>query len=840
MNSASNAPSFLTPDFEAVPVELRELSQWVTWKAEYRDGAAKPTKVPYCATTGARASTTDPSTWAAFEDARRAYESGAFTGVGFVFTPDSGLVGVDLDGCRDPETGAIQPWASKIIGDLDCWTEVSVSRTGVHLIARGTLPPGGRRKGPIEMYVEGRYFTLTGRPPDGIARPIAYRTVELGALHARVFAVKNDPLVETALDSSRSPSFSASVSPDDDALLDKARSAKNGQKFRSLFDDGDVSQYPSPSEADLALCNLLAFWTNGDGDRVDRLFRRSALLRSKWDEVHGDATYGHRTIEVALQAHAVPDKSSKSTGTAPLALVAPDAPPVIEITDDLPLLLRQAVQALGELRDPQIFQRGSILVTPMFPPSARRRGKRKRPHPRLHELRRGQLRELLRRNRRWFREDRSGAMRAVLVPAALLEALVDQGGWGLPEVSGFSAVPVLHPDGSTSVGDGYDAETGVIVHLHEAFPDIPASPTEDQVADALAALLDPIAEFPFATTKPARVAAIAAILTAVARPAIEGCVPLIAIRSTTPGSGKGLLADVISIIAIGMNAPVSPTSADNEEMRKTLMAIALEGVPFVLFDNVTGEFGCAALAAALTAETFQDRILGASRRACAPLRPVWTCTGNNICFTHDLGRRVLPIDFEPLSDQHGNREWKYPRLREHVEQERGRLACAALTILRAYIQAGCPPHGKPALGSFEEWDALIRGAVIHFTGDDPLEGRDTMIGEIDADVDRLGVLLNEWHARFGTKAQTLASVVLVAQTDAVLRDALGAFDSKYEGSALHVVPIANALKSVLGRPIRNRRLVRAPRTVNGSVAYMVSVVGGEPGGSPSGPPTAAA
>jgi len=88
---------------------------------------------------------------------------------------------------------------------------------------------------------------------------------------------------------------------DDSEVLERAKAAANGEKFRRLW-RGSTAGYPSQSEADMALCALLAFWTGGDATQMDRLFRESGLLRPKWDEQHfaDGATYGERTIERAI------------------------------------------------------------------------------------------------------------------------------------------------------------------------------------------------------------------------------------------------------------------------------------------------------------------------------------------------------------------------------------------------------------------------------------------------------------------------------------------------------------------------------------------------------------
>jgi primase-polymerase (primpol)-like protein len=127
--------------------------------------AGKQTKVPYIAGTNSRASSTDLMTWSSFEYAFAAYETGEppYDGVGFVFCSADPLTGIDLDGCRDPESGEISPWAQKIVADAsEGYVEASPSGTGVHIIVKGRVRGGGLRRGPIEMYSRDRFFTITG------------------------------------------------------------------------------------------------------------------------------------------------------------------------------------------------------------------------------------------------------------------------------------------------------------------------------------------------------------------------------------------------------------------------------------------------------------------------------------------------------------------------------------------------------------------------------------------------------------------------------------------------------------------------------------------------------
>ena len=153
------------PVVQNIPEQLAERPQWVCWRLEERDD--KSTKVPYTPGTLRRASSTDLLTWRTFSEALAAYEAGEppYDGIGFVFCSADPFVGIDLDGCRNPETGEVAPWAKKIISRVqEGYVEASPSGTGVHIIVEGVVRDGGMRKGRAEMYGRGRFFTITGRP----------------------------------------------------------------------------------------------------------------------------------------------------------------------------------------------------------------------------------------------------------------------------------------------------------------------------------------------------------------------------------------------------------------------------------------------------------------------------------------------------------------------------------------------------------------------------------------------------------------------------------------------------------------------------------------------------
>jgi primase-polymerase (primpol)-like protein len=286
-----------THQLETFPAELRSRRQWVLWAVEERDG--KPTKVPRRVDAPAmRASSTDPASWSSFDDAVAALAATTqdeISGVGFVFTRDDPFAGVDLDKCMSPD-GKLVPEAQRIVDHLSSYTERSPSGMGVHIIVRSHMDAGRKAMqewgGHLEMYPDGRYFTVTGEHIEGTPATVEERQLQLEELL---------PAKAKAPAAARMPA--GGFDGDDLELLELARNARNGDRFSRLYDAGDTSSHgDDASAADLALCNLLAFWTGRDAARMDRLFRGSGLMREKWDDpARAGETYGEGTIREAIE-----------------------------------------------------------------------------------------------------------------------------------------------------------------------------------------------------------------------------------------------------------------------------------------------------------------------------------------------------------------------------------------------------------------------------------------------------------------------------------------------------------------------------------------------------------
>ena len=227
-------PQTPAPDWLLMVQELKAARQWLNWRWEVtKDG--RLTKVPYEAATGEKADTTDPRTWCDYATAKDAVLQGRFPGVGFVVTEHECLCGIDLDKCRDPETGVIAPWARREIARFNSYAEVTVSGTGIRIWVRGTKGDNERCKvttgplaGHIECYDRERFFTLSGQHIAGTPMLIEPRQAELDAFLAEHLPPR--PQREP-----RPPREPRPLACSDAQIIEKALGASNGAAFAALW-----------------------------------------------------------------------------------------------------------------------------------------------------------------------------------------------------------------------------------------------------------------------------------------------------------------------------------------------------------------------------------------------------------------------------------------------------------------------------------------------------------------------------------------------------------------------------------------------------------------------------
>lgn len=290
-----------------IPVELRKVRQWVCWKfKEIKDedtGEIRHTKIPINPNGRAQARSNDPNTWNTFELALKVSEK--CDGIGYIVSADDPYTVIDLDHCVsvDITTGEIEieEWAQSILNRLNSYSEFSPSGRGIHIFIRGKKPGPRCRtfKHPqFEMYDNRRFLAMTGHSVIGFPKEIASAGNELIELYKEIFGGLEPEITKTV--QQRIADNCSPIDLSDFELIEKAKQSKRGSEFADLWYGNTTDYGGDDSAAALALCNHLAFWTQKDASRMDRLFRESGLMRSKWDSSRPEGTWGSKTISKAI------------------------------------------------------------------------------------------------------------------------------------------------------------------------------------------------------------------------------------------------------------------------------------------------------------------------------------------------------------------------------------------------------------------------------------------------------------------------------------------------------------------------------------------------------------
>lgn len=339
------------------PREMRERHQWSCWKLELIEGKWK--KPPYHPRSGRKISATNLGQLCTYDQAVRAYQSGGYDGIGYHLRSDDNLVAIDIDNCRDPQTGLIATWARRIIQVMETRVETSPRGGGIHLFVHGKIGRNRSRdlfSGRIEFYSDKQYITWTGQILTETSE-IAYRFRDeeprwsVARLYEALF-------LEDILSEQRRRTLGggrvdltwpepvpltadqrAALRRSDERLIRRMREAKNGERFAELFDQGREDDHGGLHVGDLQLCLILLFWTQDDILAADRLFRQSARMRPKWDRNVGPYTYGQVTLWKALNkryglsriAQPAPAASEPESTVPPPLAAAPVLRPKREI-----------------------------------------------------------------------------------------------------------------------------------------------------------------------------------------------------------------------------------------------------------------------------------------------------------------------------------------------------------------------------------------------------------------------------------------------------------------------------------------------------------------------------
>jgi hypothetical protein len=315
------------------------------------------------------------------------------------------------------------------------------------------------------------------------------------------------------------------------------------------------------------------------------------------------------------------------------------------------------------------------------------------------------------------------------------------GQWRLPPLVGVITAPLLRHDGSILERPGYDRATALLLQsAGMRVPKVPAGATRQDALNALRLYKVLLRSYPFVSPADLSVA-LCGILTALERRALPTA-PLTAVNAPGPGAGKSHLVDVISMIATGQAASVITQSRSEEETEKRLAAALIACDAIISLDNCQFPIAGGLLCVAVSQSMIKVRMLGLSQNIEIPSNAALFATGNNLVVGSDMSRRMLVCTLDPQQERPELREFEDDPLKI-IKRDRGSYVAAALTILRAYHNAG-RPNMAPPIGSFTEWSLLIRNALLWLGEADPC---DTMERARAADVafKSLITVMDQWE-----------------------------------------------------------------------------------------------
>jgi len=362
------------------------------------------------------------------------------------------------------------------------------------------------------------------------------------------------------------------------------------------------------------------------------------------------------------------------------------------------------------------------------------------------------LRHVLARLANWRRQDSRGDIVPAHPPMSQVKSLLATPDPALPVLAGIVTTPVFGRAGMLLTEPGYHADARLLYQPVPGFQVslIPERPTAVEISAARALIVDDLlGEFPF-TSAAERAHAVALLLLGFLRAMVDGPTPLHLIEKPTPGTGATLMVDAIATILTGSGVGAMTEGTDEEEWRKRITAKLRQIPTLVLIDNLKRQLDASALAAALTAPFWEDRVLGVSEITRLPIRCLWVATGNNPTFSNEIARRLVRIRLDAGVASPGLRTgFRHPDLMVWVRANRARLVAACLTLCRAWIAAG-RPSGQRSIGSYETW-AQIMGGVLEVAGIEGfLSNLDEMMEASDSEGGAWRGFVSAWWDRFGT------------------------------------------------------------------------------------------
>lgn len=355
-----------------------------------------------------------------------------------------------------------------------------------------------------------------------------------------------------------------------------------------------------------------------------------------------------------------------------------------------------------------------------------------------------------------------GADKPARPPNDVIQDILTRQDLPFPRLRALAGIPVAIPGGKMLDDVGYDAATGVY-RYHNNLGPIPRM-APGRAKDLL--LNELLGDFPFSDDG-SRAHTVALLLQPFVLPIISGATPLYSVDSPTPGTGKGLIAEVLSEIVTGQPVGVMILTRDEAEIEKRITALLIRGQEIILLDNVSS-LHSHALAGALTSRSWEGRMLGRLDMVRVENNSTWIATGNNVKLSTEMARRCIPIRLDPRMEHPEDRTgFRHPSLFEWVGENRAQLVGAIVCLIRAW-QAEGMPDGSQTIGSYEAWARTMGGLLDVIGVRGFLSNRRSLYEEADRDTDEWRAFCEVWAKEFGSRGVTAKDLVDLATEEELL------------------------------------------------------------------------
>lgn len=375
------------------------------------------------------------------------------------------------------------------------------------------------------------------------------------------------------------------------------------------------------------------------------------------------------------------------------------------------------------------------------------------------------------------------------IPGMMLEAPHAD----LPELEAVINTPVFGASGQLLARPGYHAADRLwYAHDGLVLEDVPIAPIAGELHEAVSLVADLLVDFDFATESD-RTHAVAALVLRFVRALVKGPTPLTLIEAAAPGTGKSLLASVISTVVIGRVIEPTTFESDEAETRKKITTLLQGGAEIIAVDNVRNGIDSAAWAAALTSEWWRDRALGSNSEIVVPNTATWIATANNPRVTTEIARRVARVRLQSRMERPQDRAgFTHPKILEWAADNRAELVRAVLVMVRAWQAAGSPA-GKGTLGSYESWVEVVGGIVQHAGFGGFLESSRELYELADVEGSEWRAFVAGWYRVHKDAVVKSSDLVALAVKEELL------------GSVVNAEASARAQQSKLGRALLKMR-----------------------------------